>query len=196
MAVTSSSILLSAHTVPHSQRLPSGSSELKQQGLSQHSISSESFSSKYLILSETILLCFVKGKESESRSVMSDSLQPHDYTIHGILQARILGCVAFPFSRGSSPGLLHCRWILYQLSHEEVAPFFFQPHGLEPARLFCSWNSPGKSTGVGCHAFLQGNFPTQGSNLGLLHCRQILYCLSHPGSPLFCYGVYYVIFPP
>ena len=105
MAVTSSSILLSAHTVPHSQRLPSGSSELKQQGLSQHSISSESFSSKYLILSETILLCFVKGKESESRSVMSDSLQPHDYTIHGILQARILGCVAFPFSRGSpQPG--------------------------------------------------------------------------------------------
>ena len=38
---------------------------------------------------------------------------------------------------------------------------------------------PDKTTGVGCHAFLQGIFPTQGSNSGLPHCRQILYCLSH-----------------
>ena len=42
---------------------------------------------------------------------------------------------------------------------------------------------PGKNTEVGCHALLQGIFPTQGSNLGLLHCRQILYHLSHQGSP-------------
>ena len=46
-------------------------------------------------------------------------------------------------------------------------------------------DSPGKSTGVGCHALLRGIFPTQGSNPGLLHCRQILYQLSHQGSPLF-----------
>ena len=44
-------------------------------------------------------------------------------------------------------------------------------------------DSPGKSSGVGCHALLQGIFPTQGSNPGLLHCRQILYFLSHQGSP-------------
>ena len=43
-------------------------------------------------------------------------------------------------------------------------------------------DSPGKNTGVGCHALFQGIFPTQGSNLGLPHCRQILYCLSHQGS--------------
>ena len=42
---------------------------------------------------------------------------------------------------------------------------------------------PGKNTGVGCHALLQEIFPTQGSNPGLLHCRQILYYLSHQGSP-------------
>ena len=36
---------------------------------------------------------------------------------------------------------------------------------------------------MGCHALLQGIFLTQGSNLGFLHCRQILYCLSHQGSP-------------
>ena len=41
--------------------------------------------------------------------------------------------------------------------------------------------SPGKSTGVGCHFLLQGIFPTQGSNLGLLHCRRILYHLSCQG---------------
>ena len=58
------------------------------------------------------------------------------------------------------------------------------PHGLWPTRLFCSWNSPGKNTGVGCHSLLQGIFLTQGSNTGLLHCRQILYHLSHQGSPV------------
>ena len=44
------------------------------------------------------------------------------------------------------------------------------------------WNFSGKNTGVGCHFLLQEIFPTQGLNLCLLHCRQILYHLSHPGS--------------
>ena len=44
-------------------------------------------------------------------------------------------------------------------------------------------DSPGKNTGVGSLSLLQGIFPTQGSNPDLLHCRQILYCLSHKGSP-------------
>ena len=46
-----------------------------------------------------------------------------------------------------------------------------------------SWNSPGQNTGVGSLFLLQGIFPTQGSNPGLPHCRQILYQLSHRGSP-------------
>ena len=41
----------------------------------------------------------------------------------------------------------------------------------------------GKNTGVGCHALLQGICPTQGLNPGLLHCREILYHLSHKRSP-------------
>ena len=48
-------------------------------------------------------------------------------------------------------------------------------------QALCPWDSPGKSTGVGCPAHLQGIFPTWGLNLhllGLLHCRQILYPLS------------------
>ena len=44
-------------------------------------------------------------------------------------------------------------------------------------------DSPGKNIGVGCHALLQGIFPIQGSNPGFPHCRQILYRLSHQGSP-------------
>ena len=57
-----------------------------------------------------------------------------------------------------------------------------RPHRLWPNKLFCLWNSPGKNTGVGSHFLLQGIFLTQRSNPGLLHCRQILYCLSHQGS--------------
>ena len=51
------------------------------------------------------------------------------------------------------------------------------PHCLP--RCLCPWNSPGKSTGMSCRFLLQGLFLTQRLNLGLLHCRQILYCLSH-----------------
>ena len=58
-----------------------------------------------------------------------------------------------------------------------------QPHGLQSPRLLCWWDFPGKSTGVGCHFLLQGIFPTQGLNTGLLHCRRTLYPLSHEGSP-------------
>ena len=44
-------------------------------------------------------------------------------------------------------------------------------------------DSPSKNTAVGCHALLQGMFPNQGLNPGLLHCRQILYQLSYHGNP-------------
>ena len=57
-----------------------------------------------------------------------------------------------------------------------------RPYGLWPTRLLCPWNFPGKNTGVDCHSLLQGIFLTQGLNLGLLHCRQILYQLSYEGS--------------
>ena len=58
-----------------------------------------------------------------------------------------------------------------------------QPHGLLPTRLLCPWSSPGKNTGVSSHSLLQGIFLTQGSNLDLPHCRQMLHPLSHQESP-------------
>ena len=77
----------------------------------------------------TLLINYVKV--SESHSVMSNSLQPMNYTIYR------------------------------------------------------SWNSPGQNTGVGRLSILQGIFPTQESNWGLLCCRWILYQLSYEGSPTY-----------
>ena len=53
------------------------------------------------------------------------------------------------------------------------------PQGLN--KLFCARSSPGKNTGVHCHSLLQGIFPIQRLNLGILSCRQIIYYLSHQG---------------
>ena len=50
-----------------------------------------------------------------------------------------------------------------------------QPHGLEPSRLLCPWDFPGKNTGVGCHFLLQGIFLTQGLNWVSYIGKQILY---------------------
>ena len=50
---------------------------------------------------------------------------------------------------------------------------------------------PGKNTGESCPSFLQRTFLTLGLNLGLLHCRQILYHLSHQGSPTMCKAIHF-----
>ena len=55
-------------------------------------------------------------------------------------------------------------------------------NSLQPRGLYHPWNSPGQNTGVGSLSFLQGIFPTQGSNPDLPHCSQILYQVSHKGS--------------
>ena len=68
------------------------------------------------------------------------------------------------------------RWVKLSKSCSVVSDSLW-PHG-----LYSPWNSAGQNTGVGSLSLLQGIFPTQGSNPGLLHCRQILYQLSHKGS--------------
>ena len=79
--------------------------------------------------------------------------------------------------------------ILQEAKHElpclrvsrSVVPDSATP-GLWPTRLLCPRDSPGKKTGVGSHSLLQGTFLTQGSKPSLLHCRQMLYHLSHQGN--------------
>ena len=56
-------------------------------------------------------------------------------------------------------------------------------NSLQPHVLYSPWNSPSQNIGVDSCSLLQGIFPTQGLNPGLLHCRQILYQLSHQGNP-------------
>ena len=71
-------------------------------------------------------------------------------------------------------------------SESEVAqscPTLWDPMDCSPQRSSVHEIFPGKNPGVGCYFLLQRIFPTQGSNPGLPHCRQTLYCLSHQGSP-------------
>ena len=125
--------------------------------------------------------------------------------VRGILQARIPEWVAISSSRDlPNPGIKHtspsssvssalaCRFFNTEaprsrlsspvcvlcVSHSVMSDSL-QPHALQPAGLFYSQNSPDKNTEGSSHSFLQRTFPTQGSNLGLPHCRRILYCLSH-----------------
>ena len=114
-------------------------------------------------------------------------------SVRGILRARILEWIAMPSSRVSSwPRDPTCisyisgtgRWALYRQCHHSVMSDSLLTPGLQLARLLYPWNSPGKNTGVGSHSLVQGIFPSQGSNLGLLQSRQILYHLSHQGSPV------------
>ena len=91
------------------------------------------------------------------------------------------------FSRLTFNGILPPLESLCHLESESVSRLVVSdslwPYGLYYTRLLCPWSAPGKNPGVGSQSFLQRIFLTQGSNPGILGCRQILYCLSHQGSP-------------
>ena len=74
----------------------------------------------------------------------------------------------------------HPAYLTYMENESEslsVMSDSLRPHG-----QYSPWNSLGQNTGVGSLSLLEGIFPTQGLNSGLLHCRWILYQLSHKGS--------------
>ena len=73
--------------------------------------------------------------------------------------------------------------MLNNWSFETITKYVSECMLLSPVWLFATLYSLGQNTGVGNLSLLQGIFPTQGSNPGLLHCRWILYQLSHKGSP-------------
>ena len=91
----------------------------------------------------------------------------------------------------SNLSLLHCRQSLYHWAaweaHDQYLKVkvksFSRIPSLQLHELYSPWNSPGQDTGVGSLSLLQGIFLTPGSNPGLPHCRQIVYQLSHQGSP-------------
>ena len=67
--------------------------------------------------------------------------------------------------------------------HAQSCQLFATPIDCSLPGTSLTWNFPEKNTRVCCHSLLQGIFLTQGSNSSILHCRQILYHLSHQGSP-------------
>ena len=73
----------------------------------------------------------------------------------------------------------------WKLSKHHVLCLVIQscPTLLQPCEFSLPGDSPGKNTGVGCHGFLQGIFPTQGGNPGLQCFRRVIYQLSHQGNP-------------
>ena len=79
---------------------------------------------------------------------------------------------------------------LYMCLVAQSCPTLCNPKDCSPPGSSVYGDSPGKSTGVGCHALLQGIFPTQGLNPGLLHYRRILYHLSYQGSPMFSVALF------
>ena len=74
------------------------------------------------------------------------------------------------------------------LSHSVVSKSL-QLHGLQPTGLLCPCGFSRQAYWSDCHALLQGIFPTEGMNPGLPHGRQVLYHLSHQGSPSLKHGM-------
>ena len=129
---------------------------------------------------------------------------PPGSSVHKIFQARILEWVAVLSSRGSSwprdwthvstspalAGKFFTTSATWETPHYYVlcivaqsCPALCNPMDGSPPGSSTHGDSLDKNTGVGCHAVLQGIFPTQGSNPGIPRCRQILYRLSYQGNP-------------
>ena len=82
------------------------------------------------------------------------------------------------------PSQTRLQYSPFPVPWESESPsFLVVSDSLQAHGLYSPWNSPGQNTGVGSLSLLQGIIPTQGSNPGLLHCRRILYQVSHKGSP-------------
>ena len=125
-----------------------------------------------------LLFLFLASSYLPSASSLCLPLMNHLYPISQLMC--VYSCISFMLTYVHISQVLLCViYVQCVLIHGVllVTPW------TQPARLLCPWDSPGKNTGVGCHALLQGICPIQGSNLGPLHCRQILYRLRYQGSP-------------
>ena len=116
---------------------------------------------------------------SEVKVAQSTLCDPIDCTVHSILPAWILECIAFLFSRGSSQPR-------DQTQVSSITGGFSTSWATGEAQEYWS----------GWPSLLQGIFPTQESNWGLLHCRQILYQLSYEGWYLHLKWAHYKLTSP
>ena len=110
--------------------------------------------------SHEIKRCLLLGKKAITN--LDSTLKSRDITLP--LKVCLVKAMVFPV-------------VMYGCESWSVVSNSLRRHG-----LYSPWNSPGQKPGVGSLSFLQGIFPTQGSNPGLPHCKRILYCLSHQAS--------------
>ena len=102
------------------------------------------------------------------------------WSVWSLLSSQVFSCVPHELGNCCASPLVSAEvWLPSRLQVKvlvaQSCPTLCNP--TDPARLLCLWDFPGKDTGVGCHSLLQGIFPD------LLYCRQILFHLSHLGSP-------------
>ena len=110
-----------------------------------------------------------------------ESVMPSNHLI--LCRPLLLPPSIFPSIRVFSNELVLCIRQPKYWSFSFSIRSFSETDSLGPHGLHSSQNSPGQHTGMGSLFLLQGIFPTWGSNPGLLHCRQTVYCMSHKGSP-------------
>ena len=125
---------------------------------------------------------FIKNRFPDSISGHSDSLALTVGPSMWIFET-------LPRGMEGEVGISRCKILCCCKSHSIMSDSL-QPHG-----LYSPWNSPGQNTGVGSLSFLEGIFPTQGSNPGRPLCRQILYQLNHKGSPNYYISVQFSSVP-
>ena len=125
---------------------------------------------------------------SEYSRLISFRIDWFDLAVQGTLQAsslaqfRSINSLVLSLYGSTITSIYHYQHHWKWKWSRSVMSDSLQPHGLQPARLLCPWDFPGNNTGVGCHFLLQGIFPTQGSNPGLPHCRQMLLLFEPPGK--------------
>ena len=96
---------------------------------------------------------------------------------------KLLLAVTTTLSQGSWPCSFHCIELVTVLLFRVWTKTPCKPRDCSPPGLFCSWDFPGKNTGVSCYFLLQGIFLTQRSNPSLLHWQVSSLSLSYQGSP-------------
>ena len=126
---------------------------------------------KNLLANAGNMVCSLVREHSTSRG--ATELMCHDYRARNV-KPEVSGCPLRQLGRD----LAATHWSSESESRSVMSD------SLQPRGLYNPWNSPGQNTGVGSLFLLQGIFPTQGSNPGLLHCGRILYQLNHKESPL------------
>ena len=118
-------------------------------------------------------------KQGSWMQCLSQRRRVSDETKNKHLLKKMISCIRKWLLSFSLLGLIFGVEMGRVFSHSAVSDSLW-PHGLySPSASSVHGGSPGENTGVVCHALFQENFPTQGLNLSLLHCRQILYHLSH-----------------